>query len=128
MTDYTLRPLCSKDVFPMFRIISAIGIKEFRACFESDEIKRVAANGEGNPDYTAVGIGVFLDIAGIIVGNLPKCETDIYNFLVNISNLSRKEVEDMPLADFAQMIIDVVQKPEFKDFIGVVSKLFKSEK
>lgn len=123
--NYEFRTLCSKDIFPMCKIISAIGIKEFRSCFESDEVKRVAAQGGKNPDYSAVGIGIFIDIAGVIIGNIPKCENEIFVFLASISNLSRKQIEEMEIASFAQMIIDVIQKPEFKDFIGVVSKLLK---
>ena len=34
---YELRNLTADDVFPMFKIVSKIGIKEFKACFESDE-------------------------------------------------------------------------------------------
>lgn len=120
--NYELRKLCSKDIFPMCRIISAIGIKEFRACFESDEIKRIAAGGE-KPDYSAVGIGIFFDLASVILSNLPKCENEIYTFLASISNLSKKEIEEMEISSFAQMIVDVIRKPEFKDFSEVVSRL-----
>ena len=34
--SYTLRPLLSKDVFPMVKIISKIGINEFTKAFESE--------------------------------------------------------------------------------------------
>lgn len=129
--NYELRTLCSKDIFPMFKIISAIGIKDFRACFDSDEVKKTVREmtGKGkkptDADASAIGMQIMLDVVGIVVSKVPTCENEIYTFLTNISNLSRKEIEDMPIADFAQMIIDVIQKPEFKDFIGVVSKLFK---
>lgn len=123
--EYTLRPLCSKDVFPMFKIISAIGLREFKDCFNSENVREAAKKVGENPDYSSVGFGIFVDIAGIIVTNIPKCENEIYTFLANISNLTRKQIEEMGIADFAQMIIDIIQKPEFKDFIGVVSKLFK---
>lgn len=120
--EYELRTLCSKDIFPMFKIISAIGVREFKDCFSSDDVKKAAGE---NPDYSAVGMAIFIDIAGIVMANVPKCENEIYTFLTNISNLTRKQIEEMSIAEFAQMIIDVIQKPEFKDFIGVVSKLFK---
>ena len=126
---YELRPLTSKDVFPMFKIISKIGIKEFRSCFESEEIKKfgvAAANGE-NVDASAVGMMIVLDIVSIIISKLPECEDDIYSFLAGISDLKRKQLEEMPMVEFTEMIIDVVKKKEFADFIGVVSKLFKSE-
>lgn len=123
--DYKLRTLGAKDIFPLSKIISSIGVKEFRACFESDAIRRMVQQGGENPDYTSVGITVFLDIAGIILGNLPKCEKDIFEFLASISDLSRKQIEEMDMGSFAQMVMDVIQKQEFKDFIQVVLKSFK---
>lgn len=126
---YELKTLTSKDMFPMFKIISKIGIKEFKSCFESDEVKKLAsaaANGE-NVDNAAVGMIIIMDIVSILVSKLPDCEDEIYSFLVGISNLKRKELEDMSMIEFTEMIIDVIKKEEFADFIGVVSKLFKSE-
>lgn len=126
---YELKTLTSKDMFPMFKIISKIGIKEFKSCFESDEVKKLAsaaAKGE-NVDNAAVGMIIIMDIVSILVSKLPDCEDEIYSFLVGISDLKRKELEDMSMVEFTEMIIDVIKKEEFADFIGVVSKLFKSE-
>ena len=123
--NYELRTLGAKDIFPLSKIVSCIGVKEFRSCFESDAVKRVAAKGGDDPDFSAVGLGVFLDIAGIILGNLPKCEKEIFDFLASISNLNSEEIREMDMGSFAQMVMDVVRKPEFKDFIGVVSRSFK---
>lgn len=127
--NYELKTLTSKDMFPMFKILSAIGIREFKSCFESEDVKRLAkaaANGE-EVDAGSVGMMIMLDIAGIVISKLPTCENEIYSFLEGISNLKRKELESLDMVAFTQMIIDVIQKPEFKDFIGVVSKLFTSE-
>ena len=122
--DYEFRTLCAKDIFPMCKIISAIGFKEFRACFENDELKRIAAGGE-KPDYSAIGVGIFFDVANVIITNLPKCEHEIYTFLASISNLSVKNIEQMDISSFVQMIVGVIRKPEFKDFFKVVSKFIK---
>lgn len=125
---YELRKLESKDIFPMFKIISKIGINEFKKCFSNDEIKDlIGSKGEIEFDKLAsiVGVSVGFDIASIVVTNIPKCENEIYDFLVSISNLKRKEVEKLPMNTFLEMIIDLVKKEEFKDFFGVVSKLFK---
>lgn len=126
--NYELKTLTSKDMFPMFKILSAVGIKEFKACFESDEVKKIAsaaANG-AEVDAGAVGMTIMFDVVGILISNLPKCENEIYSFLDGISNVSRKELEEMDMVTFTQMIVDVIKKPEFKDFISVVSKLFNS--
>lgn len=120
---YELRTLCAEDVFPMFKIISKIGIKEFKSCFESEDVKAVI-NGE-QADLNAVGLAVAVDIAGVIMANIPNAKEDIYLFLEQISGMSKDDIRKLPIPTFAEMIIDVVKKEEFKDFFGVVSKLFK---
>ena len=125
---YKLRELTSKDVFPMFRIISKFGINEFKKCFDPQLVKQfINEQGEVEMDKLAsiVGINISFDIASVIASNVPKCEDEIFDFLASISNLKRNEIEKMSMITFFEMIVDVVQKKEFKDFFGVVSKLFK---
>ena len=81
-------------------------------------------NGE-QADLNAVGLAVAVDIAGVIMANVPNAKEDIYLFLSQISNMSKDDIKELPISTFAEMIIDVVKKEEFKDFFGVVSKLFK---
>lgn len=126
--NYELRALTSKDIFPMTRLISKFGIEEFKKCFDPKAIQgMVAENGEVKGDQLAslVGFNIVFDIAAIVMGNLSRCENELYSFLVSISNLTREELEKMSPAEFMQLIIDVIQKEEFKDFFGVVSKLLK---
>ena len=125
---YTFRTLSAVDVFPMFKIISAIGINEFTACFEKDGIKNMIASmtGEGGEDVSSiVGISVILEIANVIFGNLPKCEQEIYQILSQTSNLNIAQVKKLDFVTFTEMVIDFIKKEEFRDFIKVVSKLFK---
>lgn len=124
---YTLRALEAKDVFLMTKIIGAIGIKEFKDCFESDAIKSMIdnANNDDSEAVASVGVTVFLDIAEIVLNNLSKCEKNVYALLGNLSGMENEQIESLPMNTFFEMIIDVIQKEEFKDFIKVVSKLFK---
>ena len=129
---YELRNLKADDMFPMFKIISKIGVKEFKACFESDGIKSMIQNmtmeakQEGDDsNIISVGVGVVLEIADVIIGNLPKCENDIYQMLSQTSNLTVEEIKAPGNAVmFLEMVIDFIKKEEFRDFIKVVSKLF----
>ena len=66
-----------------------------------------------------------LDIADVLLNNIPKCENDFYKFLANISDLKVDEIKKLKPADFMGMIIDVIKKEEFKDFFKVVSESFK---
>lgn len=132
---YEFRKLGAEDIFPMFSIINKIGIMEFKDFFEGGKLKEMAStffktdegNEEGNDDkdVTALGISIFIEIANILLKNLPKCENDLFQLLSQTSNLSVEQVRKLGLGDFAEMIIDFVKKEEFKDFIKVVSKLFK---
>lgn len=128
---YTLRALAAKDVFPMVKIISKIGINEFTKAFESDEVKQLitAVTSEedaGNNDkLTVVGISVALDVANTVLVHLGSCEQEIYTFLAGVSGMTKQEIEELPMNTFFEMIVDVFKKAEFKNFIGVVSKFFK---
>lgn len=124
MKNYELRSLTSDDIFPMFQIISKIGIREFKSCFESPDVKAAIAKSEGT-DLNSVGLAVMLDIGGIMLANVPKAKDDIYLLLSQLSGFTKQEIGALPMATFAQMVIDVIRKDEFKDFFQVVSRLFK---
>ena len=127
---YTFRKLNSTDTFLMFKIIGKIGINEFTECFGKDAVKQMIQKVTGgkttnNDGITMIGISVILEMAGVIVGNLPKCEAEIYQLLSNTSNLTVEQVKALDFATFMEMVIDFIKKEEFKDFIKVVSKSFR---
>ena len=126
---YTFRKLKSTDTFLMFKIIGKIGINEFAQSFDKDTVKKLISNNKGIQGVsTVVGISVALEMANVIVGNLPKCENEIYQMLSGTSNLTEDEVRNLDFVTFTKMVIDFVKKEEFKDFIKVVLESFKPEK
>lgn len=116
---YTLRNLEAKDVFIVSKILSQIGLKEFKEAFD---LKLFSSE---EKDIEAVGMAVFFDMSQVLLGNLPKCEKDIYSFLASLSGMTAKEIESLPMNTFIEMVIDVFRKEEFTDFFKLVSKLFK---
>lgn len=127
---YTLRGLTAEDVFPMLKIISGIGLKEFKGCFENEELRTAIRNMNAEKeegaeiDTTALGLMVAADVASIIFANLPKCKDDIYQLLSGLSGMSKKEVAALPMNVFLSMIVDVIKKEEFKDFFKDAAGLF----
>lgn len=124
---YELRALTADDMFPMFQIVTKIGFKEFKNCFDSPDVKEAIAKtvaGE-EVDANSIGMLVVFDVVGIVVSNLSRAKEDIYQLLSQLSGMTKAEISSMPMAAFTQMIIDVVRKEEFNDFFQVVSKLFK---
>lgn len=134
---YELRNLEADDLFIMIGIISKIGIKEFKGCFESDEVKAAITNvakqkkdadasEDADDDVVAsIGISVALDIAAILLANIGKCKNDIYALLANLSGVKEKEIAKLPIKTFTGMIFDLVKKKEFADFFQDAVKFLK---
>lgn len=131
MTDkaFELRQLTAEDIFPMFQIISKIGVREFKSCFESEEVRNaimgMVSGAKDQAKLNAIGLTVAVDIAGVIISNLYKCKDDIYQLLSQLSGMKTKEIASLPMPTFLEMIIAVVKKEEFKDFFQGVTKLLK---
>ena len=122
---YSFRRLNSTDIFLMTKIIGKIGINEFTTCLEKDSVKNLLGSITGNESTanatTMVGISVILEAANVIMGNLSKCEAEIYQLLANVSGMSVKEIKGLDGVVFFEMVMDFIMKDEFRDFIRVVS-------
>lgn len=132
--EYTLRELCADDIFPMMNIVSKIGIKKFKACFETEEvgnaISALAAKKKGGEDAAEMPVGVerigmmvMIDVADILISNLPLCKDDIYLLLAQLSGKTKEDIAKLPLRTFIGMIKAVLQAKEFADFFGDVLSL-----
>lgn len=134
---FELRELKSSDIFPMFKIMGKIGFKDLKNKLTPDKVKELKSMFKMEEDIDEakkkeaedeqmmfVGFTVVLEVAEIIINNLPSCEQDIYAFLAGLSGMKVKEVANLPLVTFTEMIVELLKKEEFKDFFKVVSRLF----
>ena len=122
LMKFELRTLKSDDLFPMFSILSKIGFQDLKDLLTPEKLKDFNQDSENT---TMLGMSVVMELVSVIMQNLPSCKDEIYKFLSGLSAMSIKEISNLDIATFTEMIIAVVQKPEFKDFFKVVSKLFK---
>lgn len=136
-TTFELRELKSSDIFPMFKIMGKIGFKDLKDKMTPEKVKELTSMFKQNDNDTEqkegsdaeeqmmyIGFNVIFEVVEIIMNNLPSCEQDIYAFLAGLSGMKTKEVANLPLATFTEMIIEVLKKEEFKDFFKAVSRLF----
>lgn len=124
--QFELRQLNSTDIFPFSKILSKLGIRDIKSCFNTPEVRNKIAEGNKTNDMAMeVGAEIVFDIVGLMMENLYKIEDDLYKFLAGVSNLTENELRELSPADFTEIIIVLVQKKEFMDFFKVVSKLFK---
>lgn len=123
-----MRMLKSTDIFPMVQILNKIGFSEIRDIITPEKLTGLLSDDDQEDSVdlsTILGFNLIFEIATIILKNLTKCKDDLYSFLSDVSEKSVKELEDQTPAEFLQLIIDVLKKPEFGDFFKVVSNFIK---
>ncbi len=126
---YILHTPKAPDIFTLASIIGKIGVNKFSSILQKDEIqelvkdvsKKKSINSEDISMIT--GIGVFTEIAQVILVGMPVCEEDIYKLLSNTSNLKVEEVKELDGVTFLEMIIDFFKRN--MDFIKAASKYVK---
>lgn len=127
---YTLRNPQADDIFLMFRILTKVGVKNVKECFQSEEVKNammlMASNKEqGEKELSGIGMLVAVDIACVLMEHMDAAKNDIYAFLARLSGMKVDDIAKMNPGDFAEMIIDVVKLEGFRDFFMRVFALFK---
>ena len=116
-------------MFIMFKIINKIGLNEIKNQLEPKTIEKLVDSfkGKGKAKDSlmySVGLSVSIEMVNVIIGNLPKCEDDIYTLLSRVSGKSKKEISELDMVTFTEYIVEFVKKDEFKDFTKVALKLF----
>ena len=123
---YILQTPKAPDIFTLASIIGKIGVNKFSSLLQKEEIQKLAKDVSkkksiSNEDISMItGIGVFTEIAQIILVGMPVCEDDIYKLLSDTSNLTIDEVKELDGVTFLEMIIDFFKRN--MDFIKDASK------
>lgn len=125
--NYPMRNIDAQDIILLSTIISKIGFKEFARCFDSPELQAaVSQSGDGKAAaIEQIGMAVVLDIAGIVIANIPKCADDIFRFVASLTGKDTDHIRHMPLDGLLELLVAIVKKDEFKAVFRVASKLFK---
>ena len=126
--NYEMRKLQATDIFSVVKILNGIGLKNIKESIDFDEINKIRKGmTEDNADEVTskVGVNVVMSIATVILENLPKIENDLYDFIGSVIGVKSKDVAKMDMVDFMDILINIIQKEEFKDFFKRASKLIK---
>ena len=130
MMAIEFKQLKSSDMFIMFKIINKIGLNEIKNQLEPKTIEKLVDSFKGKGKAKdkdslmySVGLSVSIEMVNVIIGNLPKCEDEIYTLLSRVSGKSKKEISELDMVTFTEYIVEFVKKDEFKDFTKVALKL-----
>lgn len=129
--DIELRGLVAEDIFLMVEILNDIGAAEIRELITPDKLKSmlklVDKDDEADKDdldMTAVlGFNVVMEVFTLIMKNLNRCKKNLYLFIGGVASMKPEEVAQLPMKDFASVLVRIVKKDEFADFFKAVSEL-----
>lgn len=130
MSDLKIKKLTTRDIFPTLKMIKAFGVGEFKKVFTPENLARITTTSKkedkDNDKVTyEIGVDVVLEIVDIFISSIGRCEDEIYEYMAHVTESTPEEIADLPMADFAQLVIDLVTGEGFGDFFTVVSKLLK---
>ena len=127
-----LRNLQSTDLFLFVKILNKIGYENIRKEINVDEImgirKKLSSikdEDEQNKLITEYGINIVMSVFGILLENIPSIENDLYNLVGSIANMKAKDVAKMDINKFIDLLTEIINKEDFKDFFKRASKLIK---
>lgn len=126
--EYAIRKPKATDLFVASKIIKGIGLKNIIDCFKSNEINELSKKTD-EVNYTdelvtQAGVVVLTNIAELIFEKMDFVQDDLIKFIANLTGLKVKQVEDLPITDFAEIVMSIIKEPDFVDFIKVVLKSF----
>ena len=128
-SKFTFGKFKATDIVTMATMLSKIGLGKATDVFGKENIMKLIAENKDAPDATAyTGMAIAFQIADVVLGNLEKCQGELYTLLANISGMTVEEVKNLDAEDFFELIVETVQLDQFKDFIKVASRLFNTAK
>ena len=126
--EYEMRNLQATDIFSIVKILNGIGLKNIKEAINFEEINKIRqgmTEDNASAITSQVGVNVVMSIATVILENLPKIENDLYTFVGSVIGIKTKDVAKMDMGEFMDVLITIIQKEEFKDFLKRASKLIK---
>lgn len=109
--------MVGKDIFKISKLLHKIGLDRLQKIFRSEELSKalneVFAGNTSNMSYIADVISSF---ASVVIESLCDVEEELPELLESVSNLSREEIDNLPIEDWAQMVKDLITKEQFAVF------------
>ena len=126
--NYELRKPKATDIFVVTKIIKGVGLKNIANCFNSDNLNLIKKSVSGDKVTDEVlykaGATIMLSIGDLVLDKLDIVKDDVIKLMSCLSGLKTKDIEDLPLVDFIEMLMAIIKEPDFVDFIKVVLKSF----
>lgn len=121
MTKLTLRKLKSKDLFTFTRFFKKIGAGEIVDQF----YKQVDIDATDESAVIDRGKGIIGTLTNVLFENIDTIETELNEFLADMTETNVETIQELDINEFAELVIELVQKEELKDFLSSFGHLVK---
>lgn len=116
---YTLRPLKDADLYPILRILKKMGVDKKNL---QGIVQEYRVNGK-EKSTEEIGASAILDVASLIIGNIPVVETELYELWSDISGIPADDIREMEFGTLPLMIMDTFKGVKNTSFFKVLFKL-----
>jgi hypothetical protein len=108
-----MRNLKTSDLFSLSKIIKKMNIKE--------DIKALVKNVTGmKPEERQIAEQTMqTDLVMLLIENIGNAEKEVYKLLADISGKTVKEIEDMNIDNFINMIKEIFSQDGIGNFLSV---------
>lgn len=130
-----MRPLSGADLFPMLAIIGKLNIKdEVVKLFDGGYATKIddkKLKGLSDEEQEALrkaeterqGKEVAAELLQVLLSNIGYVKNDINQLLANLTGKKARDIEELSLLEYTQLIKEFATKPELIDFFKSLGSL-----
>lgn len=115
----SIRPLVTKDIFPMSRILKKIGFREVMANAAAS-LDKVSGTSERAAKNAQIAMGV--TIVGAVFEELHRAEEEVNAFLASLAGITPEEFAELPIEDALGAFDQLREQQVFKSFLQQAGK------
>jgi hypothetical protein len=105
-----MRSLMSVDFFKFSKILKKMNVKE--------ELKSITKNVTGlkEEEKAQAQVGMEIELLMLFIENIGSAEKEVYSFISDVSEKTVKELQEMSIDKFIEIIKEIFGDDNFKSF------------
>lgn len=121
-----LRHLNVKDLSPIMGLVSNLGIDQFQALLNPENLSALTAGVEETDEEAAqqIGMSMIFQVIDVVTAHYEKCEPYMIRLVANMYGLDPEAVYALNPGDFIEMFSEVLFDRNFADFFKRALTLF----
>lgn len=124
-----MRKLKGTDIFTVLRLLSKLGVKDLVLdMFGNTDLAKVKDATDVKLLADGKGANLMAVLVETLTDKLPTIETELNQFLGELTGNDAKEIADLEFGEYMQLIMDFFKKEELKDFFQQLSLFSNTEK